>query len=441
MPRSLDAKEERERSIRKPKVCSNPVQIVNGMEFRVTPRTVSELEEGAVHMSKWERFNLNPSDKDKLLHKACASLKTKFAHMNYDKLLDGATDKKDLGQMLLAQATTRSDFIKWLGMYDMKGIFMMPDVSDFSDLKAVASASKIDLLKDYKGILEDRVLMWQSVVNLQLSDADKESSGWAYQKLENSIEATLLVRLKQNFDRRPANQRGGIILWFKLALSLDASDHENKKLVTAYLSNHRLTDTKGEDVSVASSCYVAAVRSIKLCDVPSDIIETYLKSMLTASNEDFRGIVKALLGNFTAFSSPSDTTADRLDKLDIFAEKLEGKYRSLLKAKEWDAAATVDTGGFNASIPQQITKSAAIPNKDGLVPPDPQWQAWFDRQTCEDCGRKHPTKYHNDVAIRNRWYKPIVRPPPEAPPLGLPSPSHLLHAPVVPGTPIRTDAR
>jgi hypothetical protein len=362
-------------------------------------------------MTKLQRFSLSPTDKDKLLHKACASLKTKFALMNYEKLLDGATEKKDLGQMLLAQATTRSEFIKWTGMYDMKSIFMMPDVNDFSDPRAVASAPKVDLLKNYRGIQVEKVRMWQSVINLQLSDADKESSCWVHQKLENSIEATLLVQLKQNVDRRPTDQQGGITLWFTLALSLDASDHENKKLVTAYLSSHRLTDTKGEDVGVASSCYKAAVRSIKLCDVPSDVIETYLKSMATASNEDFRGVVKALLGNFHAFSSPGDIASDLLDKLDMFTDKLEGKYRTMLKAKEWEAAAVMDTGGFKASISPPNNKVAVTPNKDGLVPPDPTWQAWFDRQTCETCGKRHPTKYHDDPSIRNRWYKPIVRPP------------------------------
>jgi hypothetical protein len=39
-----------------------------------------------------------------------------------------------------------------------------------------------------------------------------------------------------------------------------------------------------------------------------------------------------------------------------------------------------------------------------LRDPKPDWQAWFDRQKCDECGQNHPTKWHHDVGIRNRKY-------------------------------------
>lgn len=390
---------------------------INGMEFRSTPRSATEIEEDDTSMSKHDRYALDDASKEKLKSKACAPLKVKFEHLDYEKLLDGSSGA-DLGKMLLGHQTVMKAFNKWAASYDIKGIFSMPDVDDFTDTLKMANAPKIDLLKDYKRVLPSRVWRWQEAVKTLLPRPDVESSSWALTKLEHSIEENLLVQLTQSLSRLPEVKQGGVSLFYALAVALDANDHEHKRLVTDYINNHKLSDTKGEDVAVSSSCFVAAARSLRANDVPSDIVEVYLNSMLESQCEEFKVVVNALIGNYHAVGSFGlDSSADLLDKLDIYSTKLSAKYRAFLKKKTWPAASTaVDSGGFKAAAanfqrpaPQRPAPQAQL--QDGLVPPTPRWQQWYDSSTCAKCGKKgHPTKYCGDVGARNRPYRPRVRP-------------------------------
>ena len=200
-----------------------------------------------------------------------------------------------------------------------------------------------------------------------------------------------------------------------LATSLDANDHEHKKLVVNYIETHSLSDSINEDVAISSSCFVAAARALKLQDLPSDVIETYLNSMGSSQSPEFNNVVQALLGHYTAIGSDGDTSPSMLlDKLDMFSTKLTAKYRAFLKDKKWPAAGARN-GGFKAIVDrsrQTNPRAPAPASEDGLVPPSPTWQSWFDRQTCDKCGvRGHPGKYCEDRGARNRPYRPLNRPP------------------------------
>lgn len=243
---------------------------------------------------------------------------------------------------------------------------------------------------------------WQEFVNRQLSLPDVESSEWSKDKLEASTDANLLVQINQSLQRLPAEQRGGVSLWFALAISIDANDTENKRLVTDYIQNHRLSDTPNEDVAISASCYVAAVQTLKLQDVPSDTVELFLKSMGDCQCEEFKSIVSALLGNFHACGVNTSDAAVQLAQLNIFVTKLTARYRALLAGKKWPAAASSPVGGYNAQA--RLTSQN---NGGDLVQPSPRWQQWFDRQYCPDCKRVgHPQKYCKDRGARNRPYRP-----------------------------------
>lgn len=391
---------------------------INGMMMRTTPRSEDEKAEGEVFITKDVRLKLSVETKEKVMSKACASMKTKFQHMDYGKLLDGTGS--DLGKMLLAQKTTRDTFASWATSYDTVGIFRMPNLDNFSDPHEVAHAPKLNLLTEYKRVTPTRVFKWQEYIKTRMSAADLESSKWVYCKLENSIEDNLLVQLKQSLERLPSDQVGGVTLWFALAISLDANDHENKKLATDYLASTTLADSTGEDVALHSACFVAAARVLRLCDVPSDLLELYLNSVQNSCHDKFNKIVSAFEGHYHAFNRGGEVSASELlDQLDLFHVKLTAKYRSLLKAKEWTAAVTPSSssGGYKAALVnrQQTGNShRGQPSNSQLLRPDPKWQAWFDSRICEKdvngkpCGGNHPTKYHDDLGARNRPYRPSI---------------------------------
>jgi phosphotransferase system IIA component len=324
--KAMDAKDTY-RKVNSPPPATESTVIINGMEFRTAPRSKDELKDGEVLISKVDRYNLDKTSKEKLRTKACASLETKFEKMKIAKLVDGSGEE-DLGKLILAQQTTAESFEKWAMSYDVNGIFLMPDTDDFSDRMAMANAPKINLLNDYKRVKSDRVFKWQAAVKSLLPGTDVESSSWACSKLESSTEANLKLQVKQSLSRLPEVQRGGVSFWFVLATALDANDHEHKRLVVKYIENHCLADTKNEDVSLSSMCFVAAARSLRSADVPSDTIKIYLNSMLKSSCEDFNRVVSAVLGHFHAVGFSGDGV-EILEHLGVVSDKLVAISTSL----------------------------------------------------------------------------------------------------------------
>ena len=384
------------------------VMEVDGMTFRVTPRTDEEIEEDSAQITQEARFRLSSKDKDKLKSCACKAMKNEFRLMDYKALTKDGADEKDFGSELLAQQLQRQSFGEWTVKYGTKRPFLMPNVTDFSDPFAVARAPKINLLTDYKKVKPAQVFGWQKFINEYMSRPYAESSSWAYDKLSVSIESKLLVQLKQSLSRRPKPEQGGISLYYLTAIALDNNDHQNKQLITDYLSDTKLSDVKEEDVSVFFSRYSAAAHALKLRDVPSDIVEKFLENIKECQTEIFVTIVDALIGNYHADDIETDPVI-LLQKLEFIGQKLKTKYLNLIKAKKWTAASSPSRSpsGFQARSSNRPVDLK--PRSDGLVPPNPKWQAWWDRSTCDLCGGKHPTRYCHDQGARNRYWDPTKK--------------------------------
>jgi hypothetical protein len=322
--------------------------------------------------------------------------------------------------MLLAKTTTHNAFIEWTSMYGVTSVFFMPIIGNFSNPVEVANALKLDLLKEFKSAKLENVMGWQGYINKQMSDMDKESSNWAHLKLKASTVSSLQVQVQQSMEEYAEYQRGGVLFWFFLATTLDTSDKENKMLVVAYLEDHKLTDTPNEDVSISASCFKAAARSLKHCDMPSDLVELFLKSMKTSTVEKFRDVVTAISG-VHEISFNDESPAVQLRQLEVYSTKLVSKYRTYLKLKEWVPASS-NNGGYKAMVHdkrRQIkggardsttdTKSGTKPLPEGYFWPSKEWQEWFDRCICNKCKKNHPSRSHDDVGARNRPYKPNFR--------------------------------
>ena len=376
---------------------------LTGLQVRRSPRTALEMDLGRIQVARTAR-GTTVEARRKIRDRTCVALEPKFAAMDFSKITnhDGS---EDLGTMVLAQQTMLDRFRTWCQQVDVAYIFQVPSVSDFHDHGAVASSPRISLLTNYKALPFSTVLRYQAFVNLWLSDVDVESCDWALQVIELSTVPTLLVQIKQSFDLLPPDQQGGLTLFKLLVDKLDSKTFENTKLLQEYLTSFRLDRFPGENVALGSSCFKAASKMLARPDLPTDLIQHYLRGMSACGNEEFRSICSAQLG-FLSTPMYEDwvlhTSPDPLVQLDSFAGKLESKYEALKASKAWSGINRPDSS-FKAST---TSGPSQTPSSSNARPPDPAWQRWFDSQTCDVCGKAHPTKYHDDPSIRNRPFIP-----------------------------------
>ena len=124
---------------------------------------------------------------------------------------------------------------------------------------------------------------------------------------------------------------------FKLLVDkLDSKTFENTKLLQDYITSFRLDRFPGENVALGSSCFKAASKMLARPDLPTGLIQHYLRGMSDCGNKEFRSICSAELG---FLSTPMyeewvlHTSPDPLVQLDSFAAKLESKYEALKASK------------------------------------------------------------------------------------------------------------
>ena len=177
-------------------------------------------------------------------------------------------------------------------------------------------------------------------------------------------------------------EQGGISLYYLTAIALDENDHQHKRLINDYLTDTKLSDIKEEDVSVYFSRFSAAAHSLKLRDVPSDIIEIFLENIKCRETESFVSIVEALIGNYHADEIECDPAA-LVQKLEFIGSKLKAKYLNIVKAKKWTALSSTPRSASGFQARPLLRSSPSKPRSDGLVPPNPKWQAWWDCSTCD----------------------------------------------------------
>jgi hypothetical protein len=297
--------------------------------------------------------------------------------MDFSKLVShGASE--DLGTMVLAQQTMMDKFRAWCLQVDVAYIFLVPSLSEFQDHQAVASAPRVDLLTQYKTVPLGAVLKYQAFINEWRSDVDVESCDWALQVLELSTAPTLLVQIKQSFDILPKTQQGGLTLFKLLVDKLDAKTFEYTKLLQDYITSFRLDRIPGENVSLGSSCFKAAAKMLSKSDLPTDILQHYLRGMAACGNEEFKSICSSQLG---FLSTPMyeewslGRAHDILVQLDVFATKLESKYEALKASKVWSGTTRPDSSFAAASArgPSSSSFRGSAP-----LAPNPAWQRWFD---------------------------------------------------------------
>eukprot|EP00956_Cyclotella_meneghiniana_P018815 scaffold31709_cov41-Cyclotella_meneghiniana.AAC.5 len=121
-------------------------------------------------------------------------------------------------------------------------------------------------------------------------------------------------------------QRGGFV-FFKLRMdTIHKNGDENRELLRDYLKTFKLSSTPGENVTISTGGFLAAIRLLKPNDRPSDMVLLLLNG-LKSSNEHFNDIVTSLRGSLKS-PAHEDYVADKgLTELDLVR-----RYASTLKS-------------------------------------------------------------------------------------------------------------
>ena len=132
--------------------------------------------------------------------------------------------------------------------------------------------------------------------------------------------------VKQSHDTLTINQRGGIAFLWLLLNKRQAKSYEHTKLLQSYITSFRLSDTPGENVGIAASCFKAAATLLDPADLPTDMLRHFLLGMSHCSNDEFKescSMQVAFLGSpmYDVYAASFSGTTGPLQMLEAFASK------------------------------------------------------------------------------------------------------------------------
>jgi hypothetical protein len=297
---------------------------VNGLTLLQTERTDAELGSKDVQLSRYSCGSTD-TEKIKIRKQHCVALPHKFSVMKVAEIL-AANLKVSIGSELLAQQIATDRFSEWTIKVDAANVLWVPDITNFSDPAIVAAAPRKFLLKDWKGIRKESVIGWQEFIHRWCELVDIESCRWILEVAELSSEADLLIVVKQSHDTLLINQRGGVAFLLLLLTKRQAKSYEHTKLLQTYLTSFRLSDTPGENVGIAASCFKAAATMLDTADLPTDLLRNFLQGMSHCSNEEFGASCSmqvAFLGSpmYDAYAASFSGATGPLQMLEAFASK------------------------------------------------------------------------------------------------------------------------
>ena len=148
-----------------------------------------------------------------------------------------------------------------------------------------------------------------------------KSCPWALIILQASTASSLLVQIKQSYNKLDILQCGGLTLFKLIVDKIDACSFKSTQVILTFLQRFDLPQFDGKDMAVATTPFKAAVKVLPCSDEPSDILVYYLKGMSKASNEDFRLICSSQLGflYIPMYSESAHQLGSKMVELDKFA--------------------------------------------------------------------------------------------------------------------------
>ena len=154
-----------------------------------------------------------------------------------------------------------------------------------------------------------------------------------------------------------------------------------------FITNFDIRNIDGENVPVGTTRFKAAV-SVLGSAVPTNTVYCYLLGMSKASNEEFKLLCNSQLGFIqSSWYKKLYREASILTQLSEVGSTLADKYLALKTSNQW-------TGADNQG---SVFRSALVARAHRYA----SYQEWWDNQSCDVCGKPHPTKYHDNLGARD----------------------------------------
>jgi hypothetical protein len=327
----------------KPAPTEAGVLLTSGVGFRSKgPRTTKELDDTRILVTRAQRQELQakPESLKKLRDRVCVALPHTIQEVKWSEILDDSTDS-DLGSAMIGVTTILEEVSEFAHSFDLNYVCDIPLVKNLWDETELAQSTTFrNLLADFNLLDEGYVREYQAVINVQGFAVDVESCRWMQSMLEKSMEPTLLVRVKQRLASFRPTERGGLTMYYVVAVMVAKPSHEFIQSGQDWIKAFALSKFSGENVPIANYRFKAVVDALAGTPgaIPPTTVDKYLEGMTHTGSEDFKLLVQSLIGSY---NNPVDKMKQRFsiqETLDLFSTSLEQKYIALTIDKKWNGA-------------------------------------------------------------------------------------------------------
>jgi Zinc knuckle len=298
---------------------------LGGVQPRQNSRSETEILSFVSSISREQRAQLSPDQKEKYAERARAGLEAKFAIL---PVITDASSKESL--KALYNVTARiEDFRRAVMAYNMQDVFMIPTRmeydSHYGTYVPTADSETKDLFTDYKEISIETVKRYTDFLTRVSSDSFMiDNLMWSGRKLLNSCEESLARQIQDSTRGGGTSDMTGPV-YFKImtnfvALTADAS----MRTVLNMLINLKLTDYDGENVSECLSVVRALVEQLNNGRfLPADAHHLVANVLRRTTVEEFKTFVDQVLYNHK-LNLQQRTLTEFMDQFEIYYRELVG---------------------------------------------------------------------------------------------------------------------
>lgn len=318
-------------------------RFLGGAGLREEYRTNEELASATAGFSKFARATLSADKLAKLRESACEGLEPSF------KMLDAIeVDLNDTGKLPVEKlkhfylVTLRiEEFRNALERYDMTDVFtqiptaMVWDEANNIHVPAAASGF-INIFESYNET--DMTLLrqyskWATRWGGRDNNIIVENLTWSKQKILNSCEEDLRMKIEEEWRNWPVDERGGPVAFKLMTKHILSVTAYSVRSLEAILTQMAVTDFDGENVKEFVSISRAVL--IQLSNntaVPRDVIDLLTKGLQKCSTDTF----VQFIGTLKANHSLKVMTLTHGGLLSLAEEE----YTRLVGSNSWVAKAT-----------------------------------------------------------------------------------------------------
>jgi hypothetical protein len=252
-----------------------------------TARTVAAASRSYREIDKEHRPESGTADLVKFTSRATEGLKTKFRLMSLSWKDDDQLDTVYSIGLLIVELT------KHLTRFDMVDVFERVLLPTAANDKGVLSLRS--LLANYSTMTVNECRASVEHYRLYGQGYHLQNLDWSQEMLERSCEDDLRNKILEKSMDIPAIQMGGPTFLTLIMHEVTSTTEDSIRALTSRITNMKLTNFKGEDVTKAASQLRGAIAALEIVNqVPHDIVERLLDIFQTTSVVEFNATFRVM---------------------------------------------------------------------------------------------------------------------------------------------------